>query len=181
MNREEKNSEIEFITAQIQNSAVAVFVDYRGLDVPKISTLRRNLRDKGAQGKVFKNTLLRIAANKALEAGDKAQLEKFVGLLEGPSMFIWSSDPVSSTKVLSEFAKVNKQLTVKGAWVDGTFLDDKGVEALSKMPGREETLAMLLSLLNTPATQLVRLIGTPGTQITRIIEAQRQKLAEAGA
>ena len=181
MNRQEKNTEIEYISTQLKTSAVAVLADYRGLNVTKISNLRRKLREKGAQGRVVKNTLLRIASSNTIEPKDRAELDKFIGLLEGPSMFIWSDDPVSSTKVLTDFIKDNKSFTVKGAWVDGTFLDSKGVEALSKLPGREETLAMLLSLINTPATQLLRLINAPGTQLTRVIEAQRQKLADAAA
>ena len=91
-------------------------------------------------------------------------------------MLIWSDDPVGSTKVVADFAKNNQSFTVKGAWVDGTFVDDKGVVALSKMPGKEETLSMLLNLILTPATQLVRLINAPGTQVVRALEAYRKKL-----
>ena len=75
--------------------------------------------------------------------------------------------------------KDKQKVTVKGAWLDGKFLDKAGVEQLSKMPGKEEVLSTLLALLNTPATQLLRLMSTPATQVTRVIDAQREKLQKA--
>ena len=176
MDRAEKNNEVELISTQIKSSALALCADYRGLTVSQITSLRRKLRDKGARGRVVKNTLLRIAANSSLKDADQKELAKFTGLCEGPTLFVWAEDPVSSAKVVADFAKDNAKFSVKGAWLDGMFVDSKGVEALSKMPGKEETLGMLLNLLLAPATQLVRLINAPGTQLVRVMEAYRKKL-----
>jgi len=61
-------------------------------------------------------------------------------------------------------------------WLDGAYVDAAGVDSLSKMPGREETFAMLLALINEPATRLVRLMSEPSAQVVRSIEAYRKKL-----
>lgn len=178
MNREEKTNEIDLISSAIGNAAVALCVDYRGLNVSQVTSLRRKLREKKAHGRVVKNTLLRIASEKSLK-GDAGQLKKFVALHEGPTLLVWSDDPVSSAKVLVDFAKESQKLNIKGAWVDGIFVDGKGVGDLSRLPGKEATLSMLLNLMLAPATQFVRLINAPGTQLAQVLEAYRQKLAEA--
>lgn len=176
MNRAEKQAEIELVTNGIKNSALALCVDYRGLKVTQVTDFRRKSREKGATVRVVKNTLLRIAAKNCMQGKDSPDVDKFLGLFDGPSMLIWSADPVTSAKAVAEFAKTNKEMSIKGAWVDGAFLDAAGVDALSKLPGREETLGMLLNLILAPATQLVRLLSAPGTQIVRAIDAYREKL-----
>ena len=181
MDRAQKQVELEAIGAAFANAQVALCADYRGLTVAQVTKLRKELRKNGARGKVVKNTLARLAADKAYKDVDSAQRQKFMELFHGPSLVIYSdTDPVAPAKVLVAFAKDNEKLQIKGGWVDGQFIDKAGATALSKMPGREETLAKLLALIAAPATQLVRLLGTPGTQVTRVIDAQRQKL-EKGA
>src|SRR5690606_552654 len=114
------------------------------------------------------------AAEKAYQSGSPEEVSRLISIMAGPSMFITNSeDPVAPAKVLADFMKAKQKLTLKGAWLDGRFLDEAGVKELSQMPGREETLAKLLSLLQTPAIQLARLIGTPGTQVARVIDAHR--------
>jgi len=80
-----------------------------------------------------------------------------------------------------KFAKANDQFRVKGCWLDGAYVDAAGVDSLSKMPGREETFAMLLSLISAPATRLVRVLSEPGAQVVRSIEAYRKKLGGESA
>ena len=176
MDRASKQTEIDLVKDAVSKSAIALCLDYRGMKVSQMTTFRRKLRDKGATGRVVKNTLLRIASEKSLEGKEKGQVEKFLGLFEGPSMLVYAEDPVSSSKVVADFLKENKQLTIKGAWVEGAYVDAKGVEELSKLPGREETYAMLLNLMLAPATQLVRLLNAPATQMVRVVDAYRQKL-----
>jgi large subunit ribosomal protein L10 len=87
------------------------------------------------------------------------------------------NDPVSPAKVLAKFAKENaEKFRVKGCWLDGAFVDPAGVDSLSKMPGREETFAMLLRLMQEPATRMARLLSEPGSQLVRVVEARRKQL-----
>lgn len=181
MNREEKQQEVETISASFATAQSALCADYRGLTVAEVTTLRKELRKNGAQGKVVKNTLARLAAERAYKDADAAQLKKFMELFEGPSLVIYSDkDPVAPAKVIFAFAKDHQNLKIKGGWVDGQFLDSSGAEQLAKMPGREETLAKLLALIAAPATQLVRLFAAPATQVVRVIDAQRQNIEKKG-
>lgn len=179
MDRAGKQVEIDLIRDKVVNSSLALCLDYRGMKVSQMTSFRRKLRAQGATGRVMKNTLLRIGSKKGLEGKDAAQVEKFLGLFSGPSMLVYAKDPVSSAKVVADFMKDNKQLTIKGAWVEGSYMDARGVEELSRLPGREETYAMLLNLMLAPSTQLVRLLNAPATQLVRVIDAYREKLEGA--
>ncbi len=180
MEKAQKEQIVEELAGRISNSQVALITDYTGLSVSEFTELRALLRGAGSQGQVVKNTLARLSAKKSVGDDVSAEFEKFISVLKGPTLLITSDvDPVSPAKLLAQFMKDKNKVVVRGAWLDGQFLDSKGVEALSKMPGKEEVLATLLSLLNTPATQLLRLMNTPGTQVTRVIDAQREKLQQA--
>jgi len=183
MERAEKEAEVKFLTDCFTKSKVALCADYRGLTVGQVTKLRKEIRGMGAVARVTKNTLARISAQKVYGDSAKAQeLENFLKLLEGPSMLFFSyTDPVAPAKVLAKFAKDNEKLRIKGGWLDGSCMDSKAVDALSKLPGREETLAKLLSLINTPARQLMQLLKTPGTQTVRVIDEQRKKIEAKGA
>lgn len=179
MERAEKDNEIEFLTGVLSKSQIALCADYRGLNVAEITALRKKLRENGAIGKVVKNTLAKISAKKALgENGEVTDpLQKFLDLFEGPSFLVYSDkDPIASAKVIQEFTKTKESFRIKGAWVDGGFVDNKGVDALAKMPSKEETLSMLLRLISTPATQIVRLLNAPASQLAQVVEAYRRKL-----
>lgn len=176
--REEKNTEVAWIADHLQKSMISFIVDYQGLTVSDISTLRQNLRDAGAVSRVTKNTLSKIASNEVLADNDPSDLEKFSGLFQGPSLLVFGVDEaVAPAKVLTKFAKDNDKLEIKGAWFDNSFLDTDGVKAVSAMPSREETLAKLLSLLNTPAQQLLRLMNAPAQQLAQVISAHQKNLA----
>ena len=179
MERAVKQAELEKLVANFTASTVAICADYRGLTVAKITELRRELRNAGSEAKVVRNTLARLAVNKVTSerGANSAEVEKFLGSIVGPTFVVTStSDPIAPTKVLTKFAKNNELFRVKGCWLDGAYVDAAGVDSLSKMPGREETFAMLLSLISAPATRLVRVLSEPGAQVVRSIEAYRKKL-----
>ena len=182
MERAEKVSEVEFIAGAFTKAQVALCADYRGLTVAEVTKLRKKLREGGAQARVVKNTLAKISAKKAFASAGADQLAKFVAMFEGPSLLVVSeTDPVAPAKIISDFVKESKEkLRIKGGWVDGSCLDSSGVDALSKMPGKKETLAKLLNLLMAPATQFVRLLQAPGSQVVRALEAHRKNLEEKG-
>jgi large subunit ribosomal protein L10 len=178
MDRAEKQAELDLLIGKFTKSQVAVCADYRGLTVAKITELRRELRKAGSEGRVVRNTLARLASTKVATNAKPAELEKFLGSIVGPTLVITcDSDPIAPTKVLAKFAKANAdKFRVKGCWLDGAYVDAAGVDSLSNMPGREETFAMLLALINEPATRLVRLMSEPSAQVVRSIEAYRKKL-----
>lgn len=182
MDRQERQQEIDYLNQWYGKAQVALCVDYRGLTVEQITRFRKELRANGAVGRVVKNTLNGLAVDKAFSSQNQDLVGKYKALFKGPSLLIISeSDPVAPAKVVAKFAKELQSLTVKGAWLDGTFIDKKGVEELSKMPGRKEILAQLLALLNTPATQLLRLMSTPAQQMVTVLDGHRKNLEAKAA
>lgn len=179
MDKAEKQAELDRLSGAFTKAQITFCGDFRGLTVAQVTKLRKELRKTGASACVVKNTLGRISAKKALAAKAKtpSAVEKFVATLKGPSMVVFAdADPVAPAKVLSEFAKSNDKLKVRGAYFEGAFVDAGGVQALSQMPGRAELLSMLLRVISAPATQLVRLLSAPATQTVRVIDAHRQNL-----
>lgn len=175
--RRQKIEDLEKISGAMDGCQFAVCVDYHGLSVPQINELRQQLTDAGAEATVIKNTLARLAASQVMGDSPAEDLEKFVNLFEGPSMLIIGKEAaVEPAKVIAKFAKENESLGVKGGWFSNSFLDEKGVAAVSKMPSREEVLGQLLNLLNAPATELVRLLNTPAQQTVQILSSHRDNL-----
>jgi large subunit ribosomal protein L10 len=179
MDKADKQTELDLLVGKFTKAQVAVCADYRGLTVAKITQLRSELRKAGSEGRVVRNTLARLAVSKTV-GGDakKEELDRFLGSIVGPTIVVTcDQDPIAPTKVLAKFAKENPdKFRVKGCWLDGAYVDAAGVDSLSKMPGREETFAMLLALINEPATRLVRVMSEPSAQVVRSIEAYRKKL-----
>ncbi|MBQ5383155.1 MAG: 50S ribosomal protein L10 [Treponema sp.] len=125
-----------------------IFVDYRGLTVEQITNLRTKLREKNASLKVFKNNFAKIAF-------DEMKTEGVADYLSGPTAIaLVKEDANESAKILFDFAKDAPALVVKGAYVEKEVLDQAKIEALSKLPGKKQLIAMLMSAINGPARQL---------------------------
>lgn len=140
-------------------------VDYRGLTVKDIQTLRINIREAEASMKVYKNTLMHIA----LEELDMPNMD---AVLEGPSAFVFTSaDPVASAKALKDFAKTNPNLIIKGGMMDGSFVDAAQVEAIASLPSREELIAKLLGTISNPLVKTVRVLNGPMEAFARCVSA----------
>ncbi|RKO63398.1 50S ribosomal protein L10 [Caldibacillus debilis] len=141
---EQKKRIVEEITEKLKKSQTTVIVDYRGLNVAEITELRKQLREAGVEFKVYKNTLMRRAAEKA----ELSQLNEF---LTGPNAVAFSEhDPVMPAKILNDFAKKNEKLEIKAGVVEGRLVSISEIKALAELPPREGLLSMLLSVLQAP-------------------------------
>ena len=134
---EAKQTVIDEITEVAKNSASFILFDYRGLTAEEVAELRRNLRENGAQYKVWKNTLTKRAMD-----GLNYNLDD---CLNGPSAMAYSDDSVAPIKVLSDFAKEHKALEIKGGIVDGEVASLDTIKQLATLPSREGLLTMLAS------------------------------------
>ncbi|MBQ9361341.1 MAG: 50S ribosomal protein L10 [Lachnospiraceae bacterium] len=144
---------VDEISEKIKNAHAAVLVDHRGLTVEQDTQLRRQLREAGVTYKVYKNTMMR----RAFEGTDYAELDK---LLEGPSALALAEDDVTApARVLVKFAKTADKLEIKGAVIEGTYYDVKGVEELAKVPSREELLGRLFGSWKSPLSNFARVIN----------------------
>ena len=143
---------IDEIRALLDGAVSATVVDYRGLTVSEDTQLRKTLREAGVQYKVFKNTLIKRAA----EGTDFSQLD---GFLEGPTAIAVSrDDSTAAARILAKFAKTAPKLELKGAVVEGKLYDEKEVQALAEIPSREELLGRLLGSIQSPVTNFARVL-----------------------
>jgi len=141
---EEKARLVEEIAQKLRESATTVVTDYRGLNVAQVTELRRRLREAGIEFKGLKNTMLRRAT-------EKAELKELDSALTGPTAVAFGKDDaVAPAKILSEFAKENEALQIKGGVVEGRVVSVEEIKALADLPSREGLLSMLLSVLQAP-------------------------------
>ncbi|NLK66054.1 MAG: 50S ribosomal protein L10 [Campylobacteraceae bacterium] len=140
MTKNEKIALVSKLTESFKESDGLVVADFRGLEVPKLEELRKAAKDQDVKVMVIKNTLAKIA----LDQADKSGLE-----LKDTNIFLWG-DQLNVAKVSVKYAEKNKQFILKTAHIDGEVCGVDKVEALSKLPGREELIAMLLQVWNAP-------------------------------
>ena len=139
---------VEEIKENIKDAKSVVLVDYRGLTVEQITKLRGSLREKDSQLKVIKNNFARVA----FEEMNNKEVAQY---LSGPTAIAMvGEDANESAKILFDFIKDAPALSVKGAWVDNELYDAAKIEALSKLPGKKQLIAMLMSAINGPAQKL---------------------------
>ncbi|MGI6150064.1 MAG: 50S ribosomal protein L10 [Firmicutes bacterium] len=175
MPRPEKVAKVEEIRERLSRVQGAVITDYRGLDVGEITELRKQLREAGVEFKVLKNTLTILAAR---EVG----MEEIVPYLTGPTAIAFGyDDPVTAAKIISEFAKKNKELEIKGGLVEGRVLGPEAVQALADLPSREVLLSMVLRAMQGPIAGMMNVLQGNIRNFVYALEAVRKKKEEAGA
>ena len=172
MNRTDKAAVIERLRTELADVPAIVLTDFQGLDVDTVNDLRSRMRKNDVRYEVVKNTLIRAAV-----AGTSK--ENLGELCKGNTAIAYHlEDPAAGAKVLTEFVKENSDLVLKGAWLDGNLLDEKGVVALSKLPGKDELRATLLSLFMAAPTKFVRTLTAAPTTFVQVLRAREQQLAE---
>lgn len=134
----------------VGKTSAAILTDYRGLSVAELTDLRKKLRAVDAEYRVVKNTLFKRAAADQMPV---AEIEEF---LAGPTAIGFAkSDPVGAAKVLVEFVRDHKAISLKVGVMEGKVLDTAQIEALSKIPSREVLISQMLGSLNSPIAGLV--------------------------
>ena len=148
-----KKPVIDEIAANIADAQSVVIVDYCGLTVEQDTRLRKELRENGVIYKVYKNTMM----NFAFKGTDCESLSQH---LEGPNAIaISKTDATAPARILAKFAKEAKALEIKAGIVEGTYYDATGMEAISKIPSREELLGKLLGSIQSPIANFARVIS----------------------
>lgn len=138
-----KVEEVALVADKFKASGSAVFVDYLGLSVEQVTTLRNQLYAQGCELKVIKNNILKRATT---EAG-------YVGLenvFSGPSAVAFGKGDTNVSKIIYDFAKKNDKLEVKAGVVEGTVMNEKELKVYSTLPNKDGMLSMLLSVLQAP-------------------------------
>ena len=150
---ESKKAVVESLTGKIQEATSVVFVDYKGITVAQDTELRKQLREAGVAYKVYKNTMIKRAA----EGTDFAALDPD---LEGPTAIAVSKDDATApARILAEFAKKADKLEIKAGVVEGTYYDQKGMQVIATIPSREVLLGKLLGSIQSPITNFARVLN----------------------
>jgi large subunit ribosomal protein L10 len=162
------------LSEKMERSQLAVIADYRGFTVAELSALRAKLRENGAEMIVAKNTLLRLAARNA----GRENIEEF---LEGPTAIAFGYDDVSKVaKVLLDASKATpKALKVKGGVLGGSQLKADGLDAVTKLPSREQALAQVVGGIAAPVSGVVGVINAAITNVALVVQARIDQLQPA--
>ena len=157
LNRNEKAAVITDVAAQVARSQTLALAEYRGLTVEHLNNLRKQAREKGVYLHVLKNTLARRAVT-------GTPFEVAAESMVGPLIYGFSEDAVAAAKVMSDFAKSNDKLVVKGGAYAGKALSADGVKALASIPSKEVLLAQLLGLMQSPVSRIARVLAAIAEQ-----------------
>ncbi|MGC8862455.1 MAG: 50S ribosomal protein L10 [Armatimonadota bacterium] len=150
-----------------------ILTDYQGLDVKDMSELRKKLRESGTGCRVVKNTLFRLAAV------DTPAAPLAEGLV-GPTALVYTDDdPVAAARALEEFAKAAKQVRVKSGIVQGQILTAEQVQAMAKIPPKQQLYAMVVGGLQSPITNLVGTLQSMISRLVMTLEGVAEKKAAA--
>jgi len=162
---EAKQKITEDLHERLAKSVIIVLTDYKGLDVTSINDLRRKLRESNIEYQVVKNTLL-------VRAAEDTEVAVLKDHFKGPSAVAISyDDPVAPAKVLTQFAKDNKELEIKVGVLNGKVLDAQAIKALATLPSREVLLAQFLSALNAVPTSFVTVLAEVPRSMLNVLTA----------
>lgn len=173
--KERKAEAVQALVGRLRRSPTIYLTDFTGLDVARLTELRRRLRAAGVEYVVVKNTLARRAFDEARVAG-------LAGHLEGPTgLVLAGTDPVAAAKVLADFSKEHAKLAVKIGLVDGAAVTAEQVTRLAHLPSKAELLAQLGGALQAPLAGLVGAMNGLLTMMVGALEALKDQRASGAA
>jgi large subunit ribosomal protein L10 len=170
---EDKKAIVADVNETATNALSLVIADSRGVTVGNMDALRKQARESGVRLQVIRNTLARRAV-------EGTEFECVSDALKGPSLFGFSmEDPGAAARLFKDFAKENEDFEVKALAVGGKLLEANQIDALAKLPTRDEALALLMSVMIAPVTKLARTFNEVPSKITRAVAAVRDQKKDA--
>ncbi|MFA5902297.1 MAG: 50S ribosomal protein L10 [Desulfobacula sp.] len=172
LNISQKKEVVERLAREFKESEISILVNYKGINVLKMTELRALLRKEGIQIEVVKNSLM----ERASEGTDAALMKDF---FKGPNALVLSKkDPVAPAKILINFAKDNEKLEIKAGALAGKLLNPEEIKQLAKLPSKQELLGKLVYTLNAVPTSFVNVLsGVPRAFVNVLNAIKDQKEA----
>lgn len=172
MRKEYKTQLIEELAEELNQNTIFYLMDISGLNVAKTNQLRRQCYNKDVRLRTVKNTLLR----KALEKIDKAD-DELVSVLQGPTSIMFSDTGNVPAKLIKNFRKENKKPVLKAAYIEeAIYLGDDKLDDLVNLKSREELIADIVSMLQSPARDVISgLQNSGGQKIAGILKTLSEK------
>lgn len=170
LTKDQKKAQVQELVTKLSDAQSVMFSHYIGLSVADVSAMRRQIRESGAEMKVAKKTLMKIAFKEAgypdIEPND----------LDGAVACIFSfSDPLSGAQAAFKFSRDHDQVTLVGGVFDGKLLSKEEATELAKMPGREQLLATFVGMLKSPMTSFAGMCGGPLSGFARALDQMAEK------
>lgn len=171
MTREEKSQVIQDLTATLADTDTIYLADISGLDALTTSNLRRACFKANVKLAVVKNTLL----SKAMEASDK-EFGELQDILKGNTSLMIAEAGNAPAKVIKEFRKKSDKPLLKGAYVEESiYVGDDQLEALVNIKSREELIGEIITILQSPAKNVVSALQSGGGKIAGILQTLSEK------
>ena len=166
----QKATTINELSDALSRASLAIVADYRGLNVADLQGFRGTLRQHGATMRIAKNTLTLIAA-------DRVGITGLDGLLAGPTALVLAyDDPVQTSKVVSDFVRTSRILTVRGGVMGQRLVTAPDIDAIATLPSREELLGRLVGMLASPMARTVGVLSGPIRSLPYALNARAEAL-----
>ncbi|HKD32158.1 MAG TPA: 50S ribosomal protein L10 [Gaiellaceae bacterium] len=176
MLRSEKERVVTELADRLRSAETLMVADYRGLTMPEIEELRTRLLEAGARFTVVKNTLTKLAA-------ERAGTEQVLELIDGPTAIAFldsDADPIAAAKVLNETARAHDVLVIRGGIFEGSVVGDADIKRLATLPPADVLRAQLAGAVVGPLTMVVGLFTAPLRDLVNVIDARIRQLEEQG-
>ena len=167
MNKETKKIYINDMTNQLDKSEAVIVTHYQGLTVTQLDDLRNKMREHGIIFKITKNRITKLAL-------EKTRCKDLSKLFTGPTAVALSDDAIQSAKILTNFAKDNKNLKILGGIMGNDLLDVAGVQNVATLPSLDEARAKIVGILRSPAQKIASILLAPGSKIA-ILALEKSK------
>jgi len=158
MNKEQKKSYINEMTAHFEKFEAVLVAHYQGLSVKQLDELRAKMREYGIHFKVTKNRITKIAL-------EKTKCKDLTNLFTGPTAVTLSNDAIMSAKILTKFSKENENLKILGGIMGKNVLDVAAIKNVATLPTLEEARVKIVGILRSPAQKIVSILLAPASKI----------------
>ncbi len=169
----EKEKTVDELREKLSLTKSLFLTDFRGLNVDQMTDLRRDLKEKKAEYRITKNSLIRLAAR-------ESRFEGVLDYLKGPTGLVFSfEDPVSPAKVLYEIHKKVEKPKIKIIWMEGKLLDENHLKSLAALPSKDVILTQIVFGLNSPLANLVGTLQGVMRNFVGVLDAVREARSKA--